>query len=122
MKSVRFAYLILFLLSAAVIINSIAIGNVIENLKNDVEAAEEEDMAKAKAEYEALYKKYKRYEPYVSLTVDHDDLSNLEDGFSEIIGAARADDSAALITAKSRLCDCLGHIKRLSGINIESIF
>lgn len=122
MKSVRFAYIILFLLCAAVIINSIAVGNIIENLKKEVEAAEENDMFRAENEYEELYKKYKKYEPYVSLTVDHDDLSNLEDGFSEIIGAARADDSAALITAKSRLCDCLSHIKRLSGINIESIF
>lgn len=122
MKSVRFAYLILSLLFAAVIINSVAVGRVIDGLYNEVSAAEEEDMALAREEYEALYKKYKRYELYVSLSVDHDDLSNLEDGFSEIIGAARADDSTALITAKSRLTDCLNHIKRLSGINIDSIF
>ena len=122
MKSVRFAYLILSLLFAAVIINSVAVGRVIDGLYNEVSAAEEEDMALAREEYEALYEKYKRYELYVSLSVDHDDLSNLEDGFSEIIGAARADDSTALITAKSRLTDCLNHIKRLSGINIDSIF
>lgn len=122
MKSLRFAYLILFLLFAAVIINSVAVGRVIESIADEVSAAEEKDMAAAKEEYEALYKKYKRYEAYVSLSVDHDDLSNLENGFSEIIGAARADDSDALITAKSRLCDCLRHIKRLSGINIDSIF
>ena len=122
MKSVRFAYLILSLLFAAVIINSVAVGRVIDGLYNEVSAAEEEDMALAREEYEALYEKYKRYELYVSLSVDHDDLSNLEDGFSEIIGAARANDSTALITAKSRLTDCLNHIKRLSGINIDSIF
>ena len=122
MKGVRFAYLILFLLCGAVIINSIAVGSIIENLKKSVEQAEEVDMVKAKLEYENLYERYKKYEPYVSLTVDHDDLSNLEDGFSEMIGAAKADDTSALIVAKSRLCDRLGHIKRLSGINIESIF
>ena len=76
----------------------------------------------AKEEYENLYGRYKRYERFIGLSVDHGDLSCIEDDFAEIIGAAKVDDKASLITAKSRLCDRLGHIKRLSGINIDSVF
>ena len=122
MKSARFAYLILLLLFSAVIINSIAVGEVITNLSKEVAYAEENDMALAKEEYESLYERYRRCEIYVSLSVDHEDLSNIEDDFAEIIGAAKADDKTSLITAKSRLCDRLDHIKRLSGINIDSVF
>lgn len=122
MKSVYLAYVIFFLLTVAVIINSLTVGKVIDKISVEVEAAEEEDMSIAREEYERLYDNYKKIELFISLSVDHEDLSNLEEGFSEMIGAARADDKSALITAKSRLCDCLDHIKRLSGINIDSIF
>ena len=122
MKTVRIAYIILFAVIIAVIINSIALSGIISDIGNYVISAEEEDMAAAEKEYRAIYDKYKKNELYISLTVSHDDLSNLEDAFSEIIGAARAGDRETVITTKSRLIDYLRHIRRLSGINFDSIF
>ncbi len=122
MKSVRFAYAIFFILVIAVLINSLAIGRIIDSISRELLSAEEGDMAKAEKEYTEIYEKYKKLELYISLSVSHDDLSNIEDAFSEIIGAARADDSSGVITTKSRLTDYLRHIKRLAGINIDSIF
>ena len=122
MKSVRFAYSVFAILSLAVIINSVAIGKITDILNEKIIAAEEQDMKLAEKEYTEIYEKYKSYELYISLSVDHDDLSSVEDAFSEIIGAARADDAAGVITTKSRLTDYLRHIKRLAGINIDSIF
>ena len=122
MKSVRFAYVIFAVLVIAVLINSLSVGKIIDSISADITRAEESDMAIAEKEYTEIYEKYKRYELYVSLSVDHEDLSNIEDAFSEIIGAARADDAAGVVTTKSRLTDYLRHIKRLSGINIDSIF
>ena len=122
MKSVRFAYTVFAVLVIVVLINSLSVGKIIDSISDDIIRAEESDMAAAEKEYTEIYEKYKRYELYVSLSVDHDDLSNIEDAFSEIIGAARADDAAGVVTTKSRLTDYLRHIKRLSGINIDSIF
>lgn len=122
MKSVRFAYAVFIVLVILVLINSLSVGKIIDSISDDITRAEESDMAIAEKEYAEIYEKYKRYELYVSLSVDHDDLSNIEDAFSEIIGAARADDAAGVVTTKSRLTDYLRHIKRLSGINIDSIF
>ena len=122
MKSVRFAYTVFAILFVAVIINSVMLGKVIDKISEELLYAEESDMALAEKEYSEIYEKYKKYELYVSLSVDHDDLSSIEDAFSEIIGAARAEDTAGVITTKSRLTDYLRHIKRLAGINIDSIF
>ena len=122
MKSVRFAYVIFAVLVILVLINSLSVGKIIDSISADITRAEESDMAIAEKEYAEIYEKYKRYELYVSLSVDHEDLSNIEAAFSEIIGAARADDAAGVVTTKSRLTDYLRHIKRLSGINIDSIF
>ena len=122
MKSVRFAYTVFAILFVAVIINSVMLGKVIDKISEELLYAEESDMALAEKEYSEIYEKYKKYELYVSLSVDHDDLSSIEDAFSEIIGAARAEDTSGVITTKSRLTDYLRHIKRLAGINIDSIF
>ncbi len=122
MKTVRIAYIILFAVTVAVIINSIALSGIISDIGNSVAAVEDADMAVAETEYREIYDKYKKKELYIGLTVSHDDLSNLEDAFSEIIGAARAGDRDAVITTKSRLIDCLRHIRRLSGINLDSVF
>ena len=98
MKSVRFAYAVFIVLVILVLINSLSVGKIIDSISDDITRAEESDMAIAEKEYTEIYEKYKRYELYVSLSVDHDDLSNIEDAFSEIIGAARADDAAGVVT------------------------
>lgn len=122
MKSIRFAYTVFIMLVIIVFLNSLMLSRVIDKLSDSAEAAEEYDMQKAEEQYTEIYKDYKKHELYVSLSIDHDDLSELEDIFSEIIGAARANDSEALIVAKCRLIYRLRHIRRLSGINIDSIF
>ena len=53
--------------------------------------------------------------------MSHDDLTNIEEAFAEIIGAARAGNEIGLITLKSRLRDSLEHLGRLSSINLDSI-
>ena len=77
--------------------------------------------AESHQEYERLYKDFKKKEQYISLTVNHEDLTDVESSFSEIVGAAKANDEEAFLTIKSRLIDALDHLRRLSGINIDSI-
>jgi energy-coupling factor transporter ATP-binding protein EcfA2 len=78
--------------------------------------------AEATEEYSEIYENYKSRMHFISLSVSHEDLSELEEAFSELIGAAKSEDETAITIAKSRLTDRLGHIKRLCGINIDSIF
>ena len=122
MKSVRIAYIIFTLLLVIAIINSIVLGRIVERLDKEIADAEEIDMAIAEKEYREIYERYKDIELYISLSINHDDLSNLENAFAEIIGAAKAGDRDAVITIKSRMNDYLRHIRRLTGINIDSIF
>ena len=122
MKSVRFAYSVFLILVIAVLLNSLAIGRMIDLISEELSAAEETDMTIAKEEYAVIYDKYKKYELYISLTVNHDDLSNIEDSFSEIVGSAKAEDEAGVLTAKNRLTEQLSHVKRLAGVNVDSIF
>ncbi len=107
------------LLVVLVIANSILLSNNIESLLEDAEKIE--PSPKSLAEYEALRDDFMRRQRFMSLSVSHDDLTEIENILSELIGAARAEDEESLIIAKSRLEMSLTHLKRLSGINIDSV-
>ena len=122
MKSVKGSVLALILLIGIVLSNSFYIGKVCKELREDIESVEGDDAALLCDEYERIFKKFKKAERIISLSVSHDDLTNIEEGFAEMIGAAKAGGEVGLSTVKSRLKDALEHLGRLSGINIDSVF
>jgi hypothetical protein len=68
-----------------------------------------------------LFEKYRSEESYVSLTVNHDDLTNIEDIFAELIGNLSVNDIDGARVTKNRLLRSLEHLRRLSGINLDSV-
>ncbi len=121
MKATKFAYITMILLLAAVIANSLCIHKMTKDFAKEADAIETDDTEKAYEEFLALFKRFRKAERFISLTVSHDDLTNIEESFSEIIGAAEAKYVVGIKTAKSRLVDSLEHLGRLSGINPDSI-
>ena len=67
--------------------------------------------------YRTTYEK----ELFISLTVNHEDLTNIEEGFAEMIGCLSVGDTAGAQITKSRLIDSLEHLGRLSGFNFDAI-
>ncbi len=119
MKVIIFSYIILALVIVIVVVNSLLISHnidiIIEKLKNIP------DKASQKEDYKKLFDEYMKAQHFFAITVNHDDLTNIEGDFYEILGAAEADDDDALKIAKSRLIGSLAHLKRLTAINIDSI-
>ncbi len=122
MKTVKIAFALLFVTLFFVVANSIALSKIVTDLRDRVKNTSEENTDAAYEEYTAIYEDYTGYSSYISLTVNHEDLRDIENSFAEIIGAARAKDTDALLTIKSRLISALEHVRRLSAINIDSIF
>ena len=122
MKMVRIAAILLVITLLTVIINSIVLKNIIDEILCDVTDADEEDAELAFNKYTEIYEKYKKMSSYISLTVNHEDLTDIENSFAEIIGAAKCQDLDGVTTIKSRLISALKHLRRLSGVNLDSIF
>ena len=122
MKSVRVALALLVITLCAVIDNSIVLRHNFDAITDKVEKTDDSDISAAHEQYTKIFDEFKEKEWFISLTVNHEDLTNVEDALSEIIGATKAGDIDAVITIKSRLTNSLEHLSRLSGINIESIF
>ena len=114
MKPTKAAVFFLFILICLILINSLYITTITRELSDALDLANTD-------EYHDLSEKFKKHESFISLTVSHDDLTNIEELFAELIGAANANDEKGIITVKSRLKDSLEHLGRLSGINLDSI-
>lgn len=121
MKAFKIATAVLVLLIVAILLNSIFIGRISEDLAERIKALDLENMEIAAREAEEIYSDFKRAEKYISITVSHDDLTNIEESFSDIMGAFDANMKSDIIIIKSRLSDALSHLGRLSGINLDSI-
>ena len=120
MKSVIGAYIIVIILILFVILNSVIVSY---NIKEVIKMLENvQDTSESGEKYIEIYEDYERRQKYISLTVNHNDLSAIETEFAEILGSVEACDYENLTIAKSRLIGALKHLKRLSGINIDSIF
>lgn len=119
MKVIIFSYVILALVIIIVIVNSLIISRNIDVILEKLRTIPDE--ASAKEDYKNLFDEYMDTQHFFAITVSHDDLTNIEGCFYEILGAAEANDDDALKIAKSRLIGSLSHLKRLSAINIDSI-
>ena len=121
MKIVKSAYVILCFTLLSVIANSIVLNILIAKTLNDVKDLPDYLTDVSYSECENLYNNFKKQEKYISLTVNHEDLTEVESSFAEMLGAIKANDSESVLSIKSRLIDALEHLRRLSGINIDSI-
>ncbi len=119
MKAKIAAVLMLVITLGFVTINTFVLDSMISEIVREVDAlgTEESDLAAA----EAIYEKFSRYETYVSITVSHEDLTNIEISFSELVGYLAVGDSDGAAVVKRRLSDALGHLRRLSGLNIDAV-
>ena len=119
MKNVIAAYVVLIIIILIVIVNSLVISHSIDVILQKLRSSP--DTASTEAVYEEIFDDYIKKQKYLGLTVSHDDLTNIESEFYEILGAAKVGDDDALKIAKSRLMGALAHLKRLCGINFDSI-
>ena len=113
------AALMLLITIGFVTVNTALLGSMIYEIRDEVNLLDVE--AKDLRAAEAVYDKFTRYETYVSITVSHDDLTNIENSFSELIGYISVGDIDNAEVIKRKLSDALEHLYRLSGVNLDSI-
>lgn len=75
----------------------------------------------AKNKAELIFKEFKSQETYLSLSVNHEDLTNIENSFVDMIGFLSVGDADNAMVAKSRLINSLEHLRRLSSFRLEAI-
>lgn len=123
MKAHHAAGMILILLTVFVIVNATVIVRITDGYIGELDAIVIPDDPKAlEGSFSDMYARYMKHESYISLTANHEDLTNIENSFSELIGASAASDRETCMQVKSRLTDAFRHLGRLSSFNFYSIF
>lgn len=109
-----FAVFALVGILAFVGVNTYTVGRLVDEIIDCVCEAEcYEDAVKAEGYFSEC-------ERYISMTVSHEDLTNIEDLFSQYVAESYEGMECASIT-KSRLINALSHLGRLSDISIDSV-
>ena len=123
MKEKIIAFCLLFLVICFVFINTLVLDRQIKALYDDTAKIEigDSDIQAAERSARELYEEFKKREKFISLTVNHEDLTRIEESFSEIIGYLSVGNADDAMVIKNRLLDSLEHLRRLSGFNIDSI-
>jgi hypothetical protein len=120
MKAGIFAISAIVSVTLLISINSYMLHRSISGLIEDAEVlSSESDGALQKAIQ--IKQRFEDLEWYVSLTVNHEDLTNIEECYSDLVGYLSVNMNEEATVTKSRLIDALKHLRRLSGVNIDSI-
>ncbi len=120
MKTKLFAYITIIVIITAVSFNTFYLDKEISELLSEVTALDLDDNNALDTSTE-IFERFKHAEAYISITVSHDDLTNIEDIFAELVGYLTVDDTEGAKVIKNRLINSLEHLGRLSGFNIDSI-
>ena len=117
------ALFLLVLTLTFVAVNTAVLDKQIDEILESVSALEITDWSTESASLDAekIYDDFKRRETYISLTVNHNDLTSIEEGFAELVGYLSVGDADNARVTKNRLQDALEHLGRLSGFNIDAI-
>jgi hypothetical protein len=121
MKEKIFGFVTVIIIIAAVTFNTLTLHKEINSVYNTVNELQISSSPKSLKEAEAAYELFKQKGTFFGLTLNHEDISNIEDCFSEMIGCLYVGDTDGAAVTKNRLTDALGHLRRLSGINIDAI-
>ena len=120
MKDKILALIILVTVIAFVCINTVILDKQIECVIEKVDALNFKDKA-TMSDASELYVDFMKKQKYLSLTVNHDDMTCIEDCLIEMIGYVSVDDLQNAEVTKYRLKNSLEHLRRLSGFNIDAI-
>lgn len=122
MKVKILSVVLLFFLLGAVIANTFFLTRKIEQIISDIQSASTENTNDSMGRITEIFDNYQKAEGFLSLTVSHNDLSDINGCFTELMAYISLGNAEEASVAKSRLIDALLHLKRLSGWNIQAIF
>ena len=121
MKDKILAVILLVLTLSLVVTNTLLLKKEIGKIEDSVSALDTREGGSSDDDAKAIYDKFKEKETYISMTVNHNDLTNIEESFAELIGYLSVNDYDGATVIKSRLLDALSHLRRLTGFNIDAI-
>ena len=121
MKTVKISVGVLLVLTVAVAANSLYINHLTNKFSSELENMSINNNENLAESLDTLFKHFKKAERFISITVSHEDLTNMEESFADIIGAAKAGSFEDVERIKSRLVDSIEHLGRLSTLNLDSV-
>ena len=120
MKEKIIAIAILCIIAIGVSANTLMLRQSIAELEDKIDEIDIKS-GTSLLDLKEIYEEYKEKKYLLSLTVSHDDLTSVDECFIDAIGYLKSGNIENADVVKSRLKYFLEHLRRLSGLNIDSI-
>lgn len=123
MKVKIFAAALMVILLTFVTLNTYFVNRSIEKIIDETDNIEiaEDNSGIALEKAKRVMEIFEEREMFVSLSVNHEDLSNAKESLVELVACLKVSDTDGAVVAKDRLKCNLSHLKRLAGINPDAI-
>ncbi len=126
MKTFLLALLIFALLTSGIFINIGYLTNILSEIRTalyeiPLPSEGEKDLSLQILRLNQLKQKWEKHSPYISITVNHADLMEVETQFSAAIGAARAGTRENYIVSLSQLDYALSHLIEMAQASIKNV-
>ena len=123
MKTKILAVVIFIVTVTLTSVNTFCLDRSIGEIISRVESLEisENNTEEAFAIASSINELYESQQTYISLSVSHSDLTDIEAALVELLGRLKVGNAEEAEVTKSRLVDALKHLRRLSGVNIDSV-
>ena len=120
MRSVIISSVILVLIIAFAITNTILVGKMCRTTLSEIEKIETKTVSTENID--KILSDFKKKTAYISLTVNSDTVSDVYAAFAELIGAVRAEDKSSAEISKSRLTQTLTRLLEAESVSLLCLF
>ncbi len=123
MKIRYFAPILFIAVVVFVSVNSFILSHIMGELESKTEKIDvsSEKWEEIEDAFLGIKSDFDKYEIYIALTVNYQDVKDVSENIAECFGAIKAEDANELSILKSRLKDTLSHIRRLVSFNLSEI-
>ncbi len=120
MKATIISFILLAVIIVFLIINGILLVNFAESLETSIDGLSDEP-SEAVADVEALYARWKKWEPFVSVSVVHLESEAVADAVTLMLKYAEAGDKTEYNAAKARFRNAVKHVRFSGAVSLETI-
>ena len=120
MKATIISFIILAMIIVFLAVNGILLVNFAKDLVGCIDKISD-DPSEALADVKALCERWKKWEPFVSVSVVHLESEAVTDAVTLMLEYARAGDKTEFNAAKAKLKNAVEHIRFSGAVSLETI-
>ena len=125
MKNIIISVSLIIAIFATVLVLSIYLGKTLFKLEEAVknyEITNKDNLSEVKKDFTVYYQSFRKYLIFLSFLMPDDILSEIENGYLDIISYSQAGSYESVLASKARLANDLENSRKMTTVGLMSVF